>query len=238
MTNLKYLFALGTIVFMASCSPVYYIPNTHNVPAMSEQGEFVGAVAGTTDRADIMAAYAISDNIGVLANASLFFPKDNEDGNGGSGQIFEGGIGYFTPIGDNDFLFETYGILGMGKVENHYSTTSSGETGGKLEAGLFRAAIQPALSYKRKYFSASVSTRFSYLNYTSVKGDLLYQGANQIDYLNDVNSQVLFEPAFTLRAGIEQVKLQAQIGTSLNLSHNDFRQGKEYITLGILLNLK
>ena len=237
MTKLMYLSLAIMAGMFISCSPTYYVPNTQNVSMLSEQGDFSGNLAGNIDQLEVQAAYAVSDHIGIMANTGFFFPKDEENGSGGSGNLFEGGIGYFTPIGDEGFLFETFGLVGVGNVENHFTTRDDGKTHGDLKAGLFRAAIQPAISFKSKYFSASASSRLAYLNYTSVSGDLIYHDVDQINYLKENNTQMLIEPAITLRGGIDVVKLQVQLGTSLNLTDPDFRQGSNYITAGLHFTL-
>lgn len=233
MKTIKLIFLLVPVALFFSCSPTYYIPNTHNSPMLSEKGEFVANIAGAEGRGEAQVAYAVSDNVGVMANTAFFFPKEDENGNGGKGRLFEGGVGYFTPVSAEGFLFETYALAGVGSVENHFATTDNLENHGSIKASLFRAAVQPAFGYKSKYFSASVSGRVAYLNYTSVNGDLVFKNEDQVAYLTDNNSHVLFEPALTLRGGIENVKVQAQIGTSMNLTDNDFRQGKDFITLGL-----
>ena len=236
MKTARFLILLLIAISVISCSPNYYIPNSHNVPLLSEKGEFAATAAAREGQADIQATYAVGDHVGIMANSAFFFPKE-KDGNGGSGRYFEAGAGYFTPVSSNGFIFETYGLLGVGSMENHFTSSDDQNNRGRIEAQLFRAGVQPAIGYKSEYFSAAISTRLAYLNYSSVEGDLIFDQTDQIRYLQDHNNHLLFEPALTLRGGLEKIKLQLQIGTSINLSHSDFRQGKEFLTLGLLLNL-
>jgi len=101
-----------------------------------------------------------------------------------------------------------------------------------------RFGIQPSFGYKSRYFSAAVSSRFVNLNYSNIKGDLIFAEENQVDYLNANKSNFLIEPALTLRGGLDKIKLQVQIGSSINLSNDDFRQDNNYVTIGLNFNLR
>ena len=72
----------------------------------------------------------------------------------------------------------------------------------------------------------------------TLEGDLIFDEVNQVKYLEDNKSNLLIEPALTIRGGLEKVKLQLQYGYSLNLSNSDFTQDKGYLTLGLNFNLK
>jgi hypothetical protein len=76
------------------------------------------------------------------------------------------------------------------------------------------------------------------LNYSNIEGDLIFENVNQAAYLEDNKSNLLLEPALTLRAGVEKVKLQAQMGVSYNLNHPDFRQDKSFFTIGLNFNFR
>lgn len=158
-----------------------------------------------------------------------------DNGDGGSGKFIELGAGYFTPV-SKDWVFETYGILGLGSVENHFPSTKGNYPGtnGDIFANIFRVGIQSNFGYKSKYFSAAVSSRIINLSYSKIKGDLIFNGENQVDYLKENSSIFLVEPALTIRGGLEKVKLQ--YGYSLNLSNSDFRQDNTFLTIGLNYN--
>ncbi len=233
------LFFMAGCVLFTACNPKFYSPDTQNVPLISQMGETNLTVAGNGNQAEFQGAYGINENLAVKANGSFFIPEELDNGDGGSGRYFEAGLGYFTPLAGN-FVFETYGIAGFGRVENHFPSTVSGNPGtsGDISANVFRYGLQPNFGYKSKHFSAAISTRIVNLSYSNINGDLVYQSQNQADYLNDNKSHFLLEPALTLRGGLEKIKLQVQFGHSLNLSNNDFRQDDNFLTLGINFNLK
>ncbi|WP_017260253.1 hypothetical protein [Pedobacter arcticus] len=233
MKNLAILAGLALLI--SACSPKYYSSNTQNVPLISAKGEKNLSLAGNGNQIEFQGAMGVSNNIAIKANGAFFIPAKEDNGNGGSGKLFEVGGGYFTPINQN-FVFETYAILGFGSMKNHFEP--NGGDGGDISANVVRYGIQPNFGYKSKNFEAAISSRFVNLNYNGVKGNLVYQGNNQVTYLEENNSNFLIEPALTLRAGFEKLKFQAQIGHSFNLSNNDFRQDKDYVTVGLNYRFK
>lgn len=225
------------LLALASCNPKFYSPNTQNVPLISQKGETNLTLAGNANQVEFQGAYGVSNGFSMIANGGLFIPSDLDNGNGGSGKFIELGGGYFKSVADH-FVFETYGLLGFGSFENHLPSTMGDhpETKGDLSANIFRAGVQPNFGFKSKYFSAAVSSRFVSLNYNGVKGDLIFEGVNQMDYLKEHNSNFLIEPAITVKGGFEKVKLQIQYGYSFNLTNSDFRQDESALTVGLNFN--
>lgn len=236
--QVKFSLLVLVSLLIAACSPKYYVPNTHNVPLLEEKGQINLAVHGNVNQLDVQGAAGLSSNIGLMVNAGFFFPADDDNGNGGSGKLGEVGLGYFTKIGEY-MVFETYGILGFGTVENNFPSTVTGNPGtsGTINANIFRAGIQPNIGYTSKYFSAAVSARFVSLNYSNIKGSLIFDGVDQFAYLENHKSSFLVEPALTVRAGLENIKLQAQLSGSWNLSHNNFPQENALLSLGLFVKI-
>lgn len=234
MSNLKNLLILFMGIGLVSCNPKFYTPNTQNVPLISEKGETNLTLSGNGNQVEFQGAYGVSENIAIKANGGLFIPVDVND-DGGSGKFLEFGGGYFKPL-NNNFVFETYAIIGFGSVENHFPSTSNGK--GDISANILRVGIQPNFGYKTKHFSAAVSSRFVNLSYNKIEGDLIYENVNQSEYLKDNASNFLIEPALTLRGGFEKLKLQVQYGYSFNVSNSAFRQDDQFLTVGLNFNFK
>ena len=72
---MKIVPALSVVLLVASCAPVYYAPNAHNVPLFSEKNEAtVSASFAILDNpepmtgTDLQLAIAVSDHVGIMAN--------------------------------------------------------------------------------------------------------------------------------------------------------------------------
>lgn len=235
----KSILGIVFISFLVTgCSPIFYTPNTQNVPMISKKGDNKIVVAGNTNQVELQGAYGLSDAFAIQANAGLFIPRNLDNGDGGSGNFFEVGGGYFKSINEM-FVFEAYGILGMGSMENHFksSVEDNPGTNGDISASIYRIGVQPSFGYKSKYFEAAISTRVINLIYGNIEGDLIYRGNNQMDYLKDNKSNFLVEPAINLRGGFEKIKLQLQYGYSFNLTNSAFKQDNSYLTLGLSFKL-
>lgn len=239
MKKFRNLILLAILFGVASCSPKFYTPNTQNVPLISEKGETNLTLSGNPNQVEFQGAYGVFDNIAIKANGGLFIPSDLDNHDGGSGKFIEFGAGYFKPF-ENNFVFETYAIVGLGTFENHIPSTMTNYplTKGDISGNLLRIGIQPNFGYKHKYFTVAVSSRFVNLSYNNIKGDLIFADESQVAYLKNNSSNFLIEPAITIKGGFEKVKLQVQYGYSLNLSNVDFKQDKTFITVGLNFNFK
>ena len=79
-----------TCLLLTNCNPIYYSPNSLNVPLLTTAGETNATVAGNADQVEFQMAHAFSEKFAVLADGGLFIPKDLETGEGGSGAGGEG----------------------------------------------------------------------------------------------------------------------------------------------------
>ncbi len=73
-----------------------------------------------------------------------------------------------------------------------------------------RFGVQPSIGCKSKYFSGVIYSRFVRLSYFDMDGNLVFEGTDKVAYLKDNKSSVPVEPAVTLRAGLERLKVQLQ----------------------------
>lgn len=222
------------LLFLTACSPKYYIPNTQNVPQIHAKNDASATVAGNANQFEFQGAYGISNNIAVQLNGGIMRPEADEDGYSGSGDFVEAGLGYYTHLSPNIY-FSTYALIGAGSVENKFPSTVSNNpsTTGKISANLTRFGIQPGISYHTNYFSVTGSARFANLTYSNIDGSLIFANQDQERYLKENDSNLLFEPALTLRGGYDKVKLQMQITRSFNLTNSDFRQDEALLSLGV-----
>lgn len=237
------------VLVLAACSPVYYAPSTQHIPLLTEGEEFTvsGSYLGTesVDAATLRGAYALNSNWGLMAGGSLFFGEDTEDNDSfGNGGYFEAGAGYFTKV-SNKFVFETYGLVGLGGMKNRFpqSVQDYPGTDGEIKANLLSIAIQPSFGFKSRYFEAALSLRTSMINYSNIRGNLMMRNTdqeavrNQQEYLKDNKGHLLLEPALTIRGGLEFLKIEAQTGGSLNLTNRDFPQDDSWLSIGLIYRL-
>ncbi len=238
-SRILYLLAICiTCLLLTNCNPIYYSPNSLNVPLLTSAGETNATVAGNTDQVEFQMAHAFSEKFAVLADGGLFIPKDLETGEGGSGKFLELGGGYLHPLSGN-WVLEAYGLAGFGSFENHFPEASPGPgspTVGDISASIFRWGVQPNFGFKSRYFSAAFSTRLVNVIYHNVEGDLIFNQVDQVDFLTENNSYWLAEPALTIRGGFEKIKLQAQLGLSYNITDPEFSQESSFITVGLNFN--
>lgn len=215
---------------LIGCSPVYYVPNTQNVPVIKEKGQtnisFNINESESTEGIEFQGAYGLTDKIALQFNAD--WVKSSDETSNGSGYLFEIGPGYYKNL-SKKFVFETYGLLGLGRLEYEENNTNYQN----INANFFRIGVQPSISFASKYFIASLSSRFSNLNYNSVNGNYY-----DVEYLKANNSQWLFEPALTLQLGFENVKLQLQYQHSVNLTDPNFIQDFELFSIGLKVNFR
>jgi hypothetical protein len=225
---------LFIIMALVGCSPVYYVPNAHNVPILDHKGQ--GAIYAGLDATDaaegvnIQSAFAVSDAVGVQLNG--FFTNGSAGDGKGSGEYIELGIGYYKKLPFH-FVFETYSLFGFGNMHNDYDKDSSSPNG-RISANLFKIGIQPSISYKRKYFTLSLSNKISHLSYSSIRGDLYFsETGSETAYLESNKNNFLIEPAFSVSAGLKDVKLQFQFQNSYNLTHPRFKQDDFVFSMGL-----
>ena len=225
---MKNLFLLLIFITFSGCGPVYYVPNTQNVPVMKDKGQTNLSLAlnGSewTNGFELQGAYGLTDKIALQLNAD--WVESTQEPSNGSGHFVELGAGYYKNI-SRYFVFETYGLLGFGNLKYEEDFSSFQE----IKANFFRFGVQPSISYSSKYFIASLSGRFANINYNSVSGNHY-----DVEFLKANNSYWLVEPALTLQTGFENVKLLLQFQLSENLTNPDFSQDYSLVSLGLKVN--
>lgn len=207
------------------CGPVYYVPNTQNVPVMKEKEQtnlsFGLNSSESTDGFEFQGAYGLTDKIAMQLNTD--WVSSSDESSTGSGHLIELGVGYYKNLSKH-FVFETYGLAGFGslKYEENYNEPS------EIKANFFRVGLQPSISFSSKYFIASLSGRIANLNHNAVSGNYY-----DVEYLKANHSHWLIEPALTVQAGSENVKLQLQFQLSENLTDPYFNQDYSLASIGL-----
>ena len=231
---LIWVVGVAILFSLDSCTHYYYAPNQHNVPLFKEKNEV--RVSGAyiqgneISGCDIQAGYAMTKESAIIANALIINPTSKD----GRGQLYELGAGYYKPISSSflpiskKFIFETYGVFGLGNATDYYGNYPYSVT-----TGLFKAYIQPSIGFSTNLFDIILSEKIGLVHTFGVKrsipdstyNSMIQNGSsvvNDLNILNHSRTSFLFEPAFTFRIGFKYVKFHFQIGGSL--MSGDFRQ--------------
>lgn len=249
-----FLFSLLIMITATSCYHVYYAPNTANAPLLSEKGEvrvnglYSSGSNSEFEGGELQVAAAVSNNIGVMMNGMTAGNTDevsdyyggNVHKESGKGSYIEFAGGLFKSFDEKKkWIGEVYGGVGFGSVHNTYDKNEASRV------GISKFFLQPAVGYKTSYFEFSIVPRISLINWKVRKDDLSPADPNSADgsaqsdllKIRDRPSLFNFEPAFLLRAGAKNVKLQA--GLSFSNSKNDYYPVETLnASLGVSVNLK
>lgn len=232
------------ILCVTSCHPVYYQPTTQHTPLFTQKGElYVSSNFQAGDNVNaynIHVAYATSAHWAVGLNGnfvgpdlkflknglSTMFPNKNKSNFG------EVSMGYFKASVDKQYIFEIYGGLGAGYIENHFNV-------GMSAVHLTRLSLQPAVAWRKKYAALILSSRFSFLNYEIQKNT--FRNLDWLQKTNSLNNQMitLWEPALMFRVGGESIKGFVQFITSAEFTSktSSFLYNPGSFSIGITVNI-
>lgn len=198
---------------------------------------------------DLQAAYAVTSHIAVLASASTYSTSNAFFKNGPSNKAvttsYEGGqylinaaAGYFTPI-KNKRVFESYTGIGLGTVKTtgpYYTLDLNGTTTYEhfnLDNSFKKIYNQTSYGYRGKYFEIMFTAKFAFISEARVNNAAIVQQFKETQQLNAHNEFFVFEPALTIRGGIEKLKFQTQLCLSNNLTSGQFPQDHSHISFGL-----
>lgn len=186
------------LLLATSCSPLY-VPTTRNVPMFREQGEFQGSVYITTG-VDAQLAYALSDNLAVMANGSYLSDKVTEpEDYTRSNRFAEAALGYYNVTRKfRTELFVGYGIgEGTSFAQYYFFTPSFGQKDLVATGKFNRIFIQPTIGTNSRNFNLAFTPRFSIVDFTEFS-------SNDNDPINavvtiqpDEKPQLFIEPTLT-----------------------------------------
>ncbi len=194
------LITVLAITTFYGCKPLY-VPNVVNTPMFSNKNEFQAAVHFGTAGFDPQLAYAVTNNIGIMANGSfeIFETTDTAVTFPHKHSFGELGIGYYTKLSGKQ-RFEVYGGYGIGNIKFEDSDNNN-NIPFEVKVKTNRFFIQPAYGITTEHIDFSVASRFIW-----VTGE----GGTDVKY-----TQSFWEPAVTGRFGGANVKGVIQAGLSL-----------------------
>lgn len=226
------------IAALSSCNRHIYVPNAVNAPLLKEKYEFKGNITPT----NLQTAFAITDNIALMANGQYVYNYNFDAGNNNNDDLFidnntrggviEGAVGFFKPLDlKQRMVFDVYAGYGNGRfktLDKGYdnSTTPSNTNDYLLKTHFNKFFLQPSIGFVHPVIEAAFSSRFSVVKFYD-----LYTGAKAFE--NDANRKLnflqiqekalpFFEPAFTFRVGYKYVKFQMQLLFSVPLNDDTY----------------
>jgi hypothetical protein len=214
------------VVAFGACSPIYYAPNSVNVPMIGGKGEgAVSALRGDHGSLNINAAYSPAPRLGVLLDGYHVTVPDS-NGNGGHGTFVEGGAGFYRPIRSR-FLADVYGLAGFGRLNNHFSQ-------GIVDANFVRYGVQPSLALRSRIIDLSGAVRLVGVRHYGISGTW----TSEVQYLQGAGAQFLVEPVATVRVGYKSLKLQAQLGQTHDFTDPQFKLSDTLSTIGVVYSFR
>ncbi len=229
------------LLHFLGCSPIYYVPKTQNVPLLNHKGNVNFSLLHSEYNYEFQSSLAVTDNVGVILNAayaegSYSGEKNLRPSGEGKDVCGELGIGYFERVG-NLFIYEIYGLYALGQMENIFPAPMYKNTVGFIRSDYTKYSLQPAFGLASANLEVAVSSKLTYLNFSNIIGNAIFYDKNQIVYLNDNRSNVIVEPALTIRMGFKNVKIQGQLSLSYNLSNRLFYQEEYLLSFGAYFSL-
>lgn len=243
MKNLHRTFSNLTILIICgllytSCSPIFYGPTTQALPGLEEQGDVKLSVAGSyvyeVSGVDLGVAYSPIDRIGVLLSYSRFSeskPSVSEFADlqtfGGQYNLIDIGLGTYKQLAPG-FIWENYALVSRGKID------VADNRGRQLNANLLKLGVQSGILFKHKVVEIGASTKLSYLNYSTIDGDLLrVNGFDEVTNLRQHNKHLLLEPGLVFSAGYDPIKFNLQLVGSAKLTKAPLVRTTLYVSFGV-----
>lgn len=238
--KLKYLSICILLNCFIACNTVY-VPNTLHEPMLKNKGDIN---LNISPRVDIQAAYAISDEIGVMANVFSGSATTVITSNGtvradttlNKGYLFEAGVGYTNKFNEY-FAADMFVGGGVGNVsfENNNELPSSNK---KFSADASKIFFQPGAFFSSDFFDVAANLRLSIINFKNP----VYTNYTDLDKITDKVDSIdqgsffFMEPAATVKAGYKFIKAFVQVGKSYNISDRQINNSEGIVSYGI--NLK
>jgi hypothetical protein len=227
MMNKTLLVALCGIYFLVTGCETLYKPIAVHSPMLTNKGE--GHATGTlglfgTGLANVQAAYAVSDHIGIMTDGMFHYRTSNYSNDYESGKEVlhvnygSAGLGYFEKFGGNQKqVVQIYSGAGYGNSKASIETSLSPTP--EVSADFFNVYMQPGVVFTGKYLDMGIDIRMNYVKLYNVNGYLY----NEFDWWNTdyeytsnyTQEFVLFEPNFTLSTGSKHLKGILQTGFTI-----------------------
>jgi hypothetical protein len=222
-----------------SCSPVYYAPGPHQLPAFTKKIEtrvnagFVGTHRSTGLEA--FAAHTPAEHLTIAVGHTSYSGNKTSPliSTYGNGTLSELGLGYYLwPDKSRRFVFDHCVFLAYGNFAYRSSHTQYNTENYQLGSKFRRYSQVVGLTYKSKFFEAAVSLKLAYVHYYEAIKSRFCPPA-YIEMLTRHPNHLMAEPSISLKAGLRNFKVYLSYEGSRNFSVSDFYQQKQKVALGL-----
>jgi hypothetical protein len=225
MRRIVILFSLfAGILVLQGCSAFYYAPNAHFVHFLKAEEEM--SISGKAGFAHYELFSAVNE---FQFDAGYGMDKKHMWTAGATAIPIPGGGIFATELGFGRYGFEPLAADSLQGLIYNFSGglgLGAGQAFG-ITGGIIRPYGMAMAGYSSRYFNAGLSLRAGYIDYFGLKGT----NEPDITRLALYGKDLKIEPAFTVEAGFETIKLQAQGGLSYGFSR--LPQAHAYMSLGL-----
>jgi hypothetical protein len=247
MPALLRAFLILLLPLLASCSSLYF-PPPPQVPLLTQKGEWsAGLHTNFSQNTAVQGAYAVTDHLGVMASASFLHADKKQSFFGSKNNrqtedhdFLEGGLGYFTRLGQDRRVLEIYGGVGIGATKyTEYSRETNLPTEVR-EGTLHKYFLQANYTSKEKKtfralgrdwpFNYGTAMRASYVQITDFR-------LNGVACAPEYN--IFFEPiTYTRIEVLGPLQLQLISGSNFGLIPRKYlKAANSVFQLGIVVNV-
>ncbi|MGK7389174.1 MAG: hypothetical protein ACNS60_02445 [Candidatus Cyclobacteriaceae bacterium M2_1C_046] len=195
--RIRLLAFLAIALIFTQCAPVY-VPNTRNIPDLTEKGEVKLSAMFSNNGIGLNTNFMVAENIGIMANGSYADQEYEGDGTKKHEHKFlEAGIGYHYFFGKGNATI--YAGHGFGNA----SATDLNIISEPIfaEGDFQRTFLQPSVAFNLGVFVPSVALRFTRVDFHNYIDDISIDPTRETAYF--------FEPAF--QAGFRLKSFQADL---------------------------
>lgn len=209
---------IGFGIIMNACTPPHYIPNNHTIPLHQGQDEVYAAILSGTSGADGNLSYSFTDFLSIQAAGNM---ASMDSMHYRYGEI---GVSVFSnPRGASNFSLSSG--YGRGEVlfEKPYIIPN-----GKYYASYDKIFLKPTVGFVNTYIEGALTTGVALIQFDKLSNNQSWTSFNQF----------YFEPAITVKAGYDFIKIMVQMGLVLPMFYYenvDFQPVNAHIGLSFRL---
>lgn len=198
------------LLLAASACTTIYVPTAKHTHFLEEKGELDIAIYSGTNGVDVQGAYAITNELGVVAAISVADREGSADPEHRH-FVVEAGADYFKKIGKFG-RFEGLVGLGIGTAEAEDIYDFFGPLIVSAKGTYSNIFLQTNLDLETKIADIGIALRMNQIMFSKFKtSNVIY---------NEMEAGTFFEPSVFVRLGWNRLKVEYQMGYSAPLQNN------------------